>query len=129
MMVIVGDSRGVRGVVAGRGVVLARGVAASLGLVGVVGIMLATPTLAAPATHTVVIDGMRFDPPALTVARGDRVVWTNKDLVPHTATASGTFKSISIAPGKSWTWTAKKSGSHGYICTFHPTMKGTLVVR
>ena len=44
-------------------------------------------TLAEPATHVVVIEQMRFDPPALTVQPGDRVVWVNKDLFPHTASA------------------------------------------
>ena len=38
-----------------------------------------------PRTHTVTIDGFRFQPERLTVARGDRIVWVNKDVVPHTA--------------------------------------------
>ena len=35
-----------------------------------------------PKTHTVTIEGMRFQPEALTVARGDTIVWVNKDIVP-----------------------------------------------
>ena len=38
-------------------------------------------------THTVVIEGSRFSPSALTVKAGDSVMWLNKDLFPHTATA------------------------------------------
>jgi plastocyanin len=90
---------------------------------------LATSAVAAPASHTVVIEGTRFSPEALTVARGDRVVWVNKDPFPHTATAAGTFDSKSIGPGASWTYRATKPGTFDYVCSFHPTMKATLTVR
>jgi hypothetical protein len=33
---------------------------------------------AAPQTHTVVIEGMRFNPETLAVHRGDRIVWRNE---------------------------------------------------
>ena len=80
-----------------------------------------------PATHTVTIDGTRFSPEDLTVTAGDTIVWVNKDLIPHTATSkSGGFDSQVIATGKSWKYAAAKKGSFPYICTFHPTMKGTL---
>jgi plastocyanin len=83
-----------------------------------------------PATHTITIEGSRFDPSTLTVAAGDRIVWVNKDPFPHTATArGGAFNSQSIAAGQSWTYTAAKQGDFGYTCTFHPTMRGTLQVK
>jgi len=80
-------------------------------------------------THTIVIDGSRFEPASLTVARGDRIVWMNKDPFPHTATAAGVFDSGPIAAGRSWTYVARSAGSHAYLCTLHPNMKGTLAVR
>ena len=83
---------------------------------------------AAPQTHIIVIEGMRFNPATLTVHRGDRIVWRNKDLVPHTATASGNFDSHSIAAGGSWAYVARKAGALTYVCSFHPTMRGTLKV-
>ncbi len=83
---------------------------------------------AAPATHTVAIDAFEFKPATLTVKRGDVVRWHNADPVPHTATAKGTFDSGSIAAGATWQYTAAKKGRFDYICAFHPTMKGTLVV-
>ena len=82
-----------------------------------------------PATHTVVIEGLKFVPEMLTVKRGDTVVWINKDPYPHTATAKGVFDSGAIAEGKSWKYTAEKAGEHPYLCTFHPNMKGLLRVR
>jgi plastocyanin len=43
-------------------------------------------------------------------------------------TAAGVFDSGAIAAGKSWRFTARKVGSHPYLCTLHTTMKGTLRV-
>jgi len=87
-----------------------------------------TPAVAAK-THTVAMDGTRFIPDALTVQRGDRVVWVNKDPFPHTATADRTFDSKSIAAGHSWSYVASKSGEFAYVCTLHPGMKATLIVQ
>ena len=75
------------------------------------------------------IDAFEFKPPALTVDRGDTIVWRNSDPVPHTVTAKGAFDSGAIAAGATWKYTAKTSGRFDYICAFHPTMKGTLIVR
>ena len=86
-------------------------------------------TSAMAANHTIVIEGTAFAPAQMTVARGDRVTWVNKDPFPHTATARGTFDSGSIPPDASWTWVADKAGSFDYLCTLHPTMKARLVVR
>ena len=82
-----------------------------------------------PATHTVVIEGLKFVPEMLTVKRGDTVVWVNKDPYPHTATAKGVFDSGAIAEGRSWRYIAQKPGEHPYLCTFHPNMKGLLRVQ
>ncbi len=83
-----------------------------------------------PRTHTVIMEGTRFQPETLTVKAGDTVVWVNKDLFPHSATASNTvFDSKAIAVGESWKYVAKKKGDFPYTCVFHPTMKATLVVK
>jgi plastocyanin len=87
------------------------------------------PLLAAAATHTVAIEGMKFVPETITVKKGDRIVWQNKDVVPHTATATGSFDSKSIAPGASWQQVVKKAGHFDVVCRFHPGMKATLVVQ
>lgn len=73
---------------------------------------------------------MQYSPAALSVHRGDRIVWMNKDLFPHTVTATGkVFDSGSIEPGGSWTYAANKGGEFSYGCTYHPTMKGSLRVQ
>jgi len=89
----------------------------------------ALPFAVRAETHTIVIDGMKMTPQTLTVKAGDRIVWNNKDVVPHTATAKGVFDSGSIAVGKSWSHAAPKPGTYDYVCTFHPGMKATLVVK
>ena len=89
-----------------------------------------TGALGASGTHTIVIAGMKFVPEALTVKTGDTVVWVNKDFFPHTATAEDrSFDSGDIATDKSWKYVATKKGTLSYICTLHPTMKATLVVK
>ena len=89
-----------------------------------------TDTFAASTTHTIVIADMKFVPETLTVRPGDTVVWVNKDFFPHTATAPDrSFDSRDIATNKSWKYVATKKGMFPYICTLHPTMKATLVVK
>lgn len=92
-------------------------------------LMLTAPAAALAETHTVVIDGMQFKPATLAVQRGDEVVWKNKDLVPHNATGKGGLDSGNIDPGKQWSWTADGEGRIDYVCTYHPGMKGSLMVR
>jgi len=83
-----------------------------------------------PQSYRVSMQIVGFDPPVLTVRPGDRVTWVNKDLFPHSATADDkAFDSHSVAPTDTWTFVAGKPGTHTYICTFHPTMKGTIKVQ
>ena len=83
----------------------------------------------AAKTYTIAMDGTRFVPDTVTIQRGDRVVWVNKDPFPHTATARGTFDSKSVAAGHSWSYVARQTGEIPYVCTLHPGMKGTLLVQ
>lgn len=48
----------------------------------------------------------------------------------HTATAQDrSFDSRDLATNKSWKYVATKKGTFSYVCTLHPTMKATLVVK
>lgn len=87
------------------------------------------PAIAQAATVTVKIEGMQFVPATITAHPGDRIVWRNADLVPHTATARGRFDSGAIAPGHTWAHEVPAPGRYDYVCTFHPGMKATLVVQ
>jgi plastocyanin len=86
---------------------------------------------AVPGARAVVKVSMRntqFYPRTLNIRKGDVVEWKNDDLVPHTAT-SASFDSGSMNPGTAWRHTFTKAGQFAYVCTFHPTMTGVVVVK
>ncbi|MEK9501229.1 cupredoxin domain-containing protein [Gaopeijia maritima] len=81
-----------------------------------------------PRHHTVEIRDMAFHPAELRVAPGDTVTWTNRDFVPHTATApDSAWTSPPLAKGESWQMVVRAPGRGTYICAYHPTMRATLV--
>src|SRR5690606_19801788 len=90
----------------------------------------APPAHAAPTTHTITIEGMRFSPDTLEVRLGDTVQWVNNDIWPHNATATNRgLESPELASGDSWQFKAERKGSFPYLCTLHPPMKATLIVK
>jgi plastocyanin len=85
---------------------------------------------ASAATHTISIEGMRFEPQSIVVSPGDQVVWVNRDPFPHTVVSvAGGLRSPEIAAGRSWRRTLSRRGKLAYGCSLHPTMTGTLQVR
>ncbi len=83
----------------------------------------------AAETKSVSIERLQFQPATLTIKRGETVVWNNADLFAHNVTAErGAFSSGEIGAGGSWKYRATRSGTFPYVCTLHPTMKGTLTV-
>jgi plastocyanin len=84
-----------------------------------------------PRTHTVEIRGMEFHPAALTAGVGDTIVWINRDIVPHSATASGQtgWDTGTLTQGQTGRYVANSKGVISYVCTLHPTMHGKLTVR
>ncbi len=90
---------------------------------------LALPAQAADTPHTVRIEGLKFVPEELEVKAGDSVTWQNLDLVPHTVTAPAAIESGSIEPNATWKWSVRGKGRIDYVCRFHPTMHGALLVK
>ena len=90
-------------------------------------------TKGGPGTNEVWIQGMAFSPATITVTAGTTIKWTNKDSAAHTVTSDAgeakTFDSGSMANGAVFTWKFNNSGTFKYNCTFHPGMKGTVVVK
>jgi plastocyanin len=85
---------------------------------------------AAARVHRVEIKDMAYTPAELTVASGDTIMWVNRDIVPHTVTgAARQFDSGSLSPAAEWSLVARARGRISYSCTFHPTMKGAVVVK
>jgi plastocyanin len=81
-------------------------------------------------THVVEIRGFEFHPAVLHAARGDTVVWVNRDVVAHTATApGGEWSTGNIAAGGSAQRVLGSAADGGYFCIYHPSMQGKLTVR
>jgi len=80
-------------------------------------------------TDTVVIHQMQFDPAAITITKGDTIVWINKDMVDHNVTEekSKAFISDTIHIGKIWKRAFTTDAD--YYCSIHPTMKGKIIVK
>jgi plastocyanin len=82
-------------------------------------------------TKTVLIQNFRFKPAQITIKRGTKVTWINKDPHPHTATAINPrgFDSGRLGKGQRYTHTFKSAGKKRYFCKIHPFMKGRVVVK
>jgi len=82
----------------------------------------------APGTYTIVIDKMAFGPSPNGLHIGDAIMWVNHDLFRHTATAADGSFDLDLPPGKNGRVMLKRAGTVAFSCTFHPGMKGALVV-
>ena len=79
------------------------------------------------ADHAVDIHGMKFSMPALKVAVGDTVTFTNREGMPHTATAKGgAFDTGRLTQGQSATVAISEAGTFDYFCSVHPSMKASI---
>ena len=86
-----------------------------------------------------------YDPPTLSVKKGDTITWINDDREGHTVTSGegsgrfgwmsddfgtpdGLFESGRFMPGESWSHVFEEEGAFKYFCIFHPWMEGIVVV-
>lgn len=85
--------------------------------------------LAKPTAHTtiVVVDKLAFGAIPSNLRVGDTIIWTNRDLFRHSATAKGHFD-VDLPPGAQRRMVLRKAGTFPFICKFHPGMKGVLKV-
>jgi nitrite reductase (NO-forming) len=84
------------------------------------------------AAMQMVSGNMYYSPGTLTVVLGvnGTVTWVNNDSSPHTVTATdGSFNSGNLNGGQSWSHTFTEPGTYTYYCSYHPWMKGTIIVK
>ncbi|GJL95332.1 MAG: hypothetical protein DHS20C05_17370 [Hyphococcus sp.] len=80
-------------------------------------------------THVVEIRQFKFVPETITVEKGDVIIWRNLDVVPHTATSEGAkWDSGNLNNENEWSLVTNVAGKTDYICAYHPTMTGSIIV-
>jgi plastocyanin len=100
------------------------------GVVAAGSALFAATSRPAPARHVIEIRELKFVPSVLEVHRGDTIVWINRDIFPHTATAEQ-LEAWNLGPlqqGDSIKLVAREPGETPYFCELHPVMKGVLRV-
>jgi plastocyanin len=92
-------------------------------------VLLSSHAAAAPHIYTVVIDKLKFGqaPPGL--RKGDSIVWVNRDILRHSATATDHSFDVDLLPGRTGKTLLKKSGAIAFVCRYHPGMRGVLQVK
>ncbi|WP_263366574.1 cupredoxin domain-containing protein [Edaphobacter bradus] len=84
----------------------------------------------ARAIHQVEIKGFGFEPSRIEVRAGDTVEWINRDFAPHTATADNNRWDTGLLKNKATgRLVTTQPGEFAYHCTFHPQMKGVIIVK
>ncbi len=95
------------------------------------------PVTASAATATVKMGFNDFTPATKTVARGDRVRWSNKGgFLEHNVQATAPrwyFYSTKqnagdILPGDTYQFTFRSAGHFSYVCSIHSGMDGSITV-
>jgi plastocyanin len=89
-------------------------------------------SIAAPAGKTVTLKNIAFNPAKVTIKKGATITWVWKDgPTPHTVTSTGKTKFKSTPAKSSGKYSVKftKAGTYKYVCTIHPGMAGTVVVK
>ena len=80
-----------------------------------------------PSTHRIEMQNMRFGPVPANIKAGDTIVWVNRDIVPHTATARDLSFDVVVASRRSATTVVRRAGAIAFYCRYHPGMRGNLV--
>lgn len=95
-----------------------------------------TTTHPAPQVATLEIDinsdgtsSTQFDPSNARIFRGSIIKWTNKDTQARSVESdTGAFRSPSIPPGGSWSWTPNAAGQFNYHDGTRPYAVGSFEV-
>jgi plastocyanin len=77
-------------------------------------------------THSIEMQNMRFGPSPANIRAGDTIIWINRDLVAHTATARNHSFDVVIPSGGRATTVVRQAGTIAYYCRYHPAMGGSL---
>ncbi len=90
----------------------------------------ATATSTPVASLAVAIDDFAYEPRVLRIIKGTRVTWTDLDEANHSVTfkkGPGDLGNIRQGGTRSATFTHR--GTFTYVCVYHPSMRGKVIVR
>ena len=87
-----------------------------------------SPAAAAPKVHTIIIDKMKFGPAPAGIRSGDTIIWVNRDMFKHSATARDKSFNVDLPPKSSGKTVIKHAGAIAFYCIYHPGMTGSLSV-
>ncbi|MDE2376580.1 cupredoxin family copper-binding protein [Bradyrhizobium sp.] len=83
---------------------------------------------ACAATIEITMENLVIAPAEVTAKVGDTVVWINKDVFAHTATAKNGDFDVNLPAKASGRFVLKKAGSVDYYCRYHPNMTAKLKI-
>lgn len=90
----------------------------------------AEPAGKSSAAPTISIHEFMFAPTSMTITAGTTVHWKNLDPEPHTIrSVDATFKSDALDQDDTFAYKFDKPGTYRYVCSIHPQMMGTIVVK
>ncbi len=79
---------------------------------------------------TVYIKDFMFTPVTLTVPVGTTVTWQNLDEEPHTIrSVDEQVKTGALDQNERYSFRFDQPGTYKYVCSIHPSMVGTIVVK
>ena len=81
-------------------------------------------------TVKVAMKDILFVPEKITARVGQIVLWTNEDDIVHNVKArkGADFESKTVSKGKTYKAKLTKAGTIDYVCTIHPSQRGTITV-
>ena len=86
--------------------------------------------MVAADANTIVLKNFHFAPMWLTVRAGTTVSWENLDGQSHTVVSmDGLFRSGGLDQNDVFTFTFDTPGTYRFLCSIHPQMMGTIVVK
>lgn len=82
-------------------------------------------------TIEIKIANFTFQPAAVTIAPGTKVIWVNQDDIPHTVVSSDgkAIRSSALDTGDRYEFTFSQPGNYSYYCSVHPRMVGKVIVK
>lgn len=80
----------------------------------------------------VVIEKMGYHPASITITKGTKVTWTDKQsFIPHDVVSDteGLFDSGNMYKNDTFSYTFNDTGTFTYYCSHHKKMHGTVIVK